>query len=71
MVLRPKPIHPTETETKLVGGHLPVLLTKHSMFGMRPQTSVQSRAYWIFLDKLFIMSTFFSSVARSLGASTP
>ena len=28
------------------------LKTKHSLFGARPQTSVQSRAYWISLDKL-------------------
>ena len=32
-----------------VGGHSPVLLTRRSMFGARPQTSVQSCAYWIFL----------------------
>ena len=30
---------------QLLGGRSPVLLTKHSMFGTRPQTSVQSRAY--------------------------
>ena len=34
-----------------VGAHSPVLLTRRSMFGARPQTPVQSHAYWIFLDK--------------------
>jgi len=41
-----------------VGGHSPVLLTRHSMFGARPQASVQSRAYWIFLDKLSLRSMY-------------
>ena len=30
---------------QLLGGRSPVLLTKHSMFGTRSQTSVQSRVY--------------------------
>ena len=41
-----------------VRGHSPVLLTRRSMFGARPKTTVQFRAYWIFL--LFFRCAFFA-----------
>ena len=44
--------------TEGVGGHSPVLLTRRSMFGARPKTPVQFRAYWIFL--LFFRCAFFA-----------
>ena len=61
-----------------VGGHSPVLLTRHSMFGARPQTSVQSHAYWIFLLffrrafcalRYAIGTTGFTVILRATGRS--
>ena len=63
-----------------VGGHSPVLLTRRSMFSARPQTSVQSRAYWIFLLffrrafcalKYAIGTTGFTVILRATGRFMP